>query len=259
MPGREDFGIIRARLMGDPRAHDAGDRLVEAGLAEEDTAVVTVAGLVGLLGLYAAINTDDGVLSGDGISAARAALSTSKSVARGVVDALTSSGLLRAADGGVYLAGFSDAYGPLIERRERDRKRKASVRGTSAGRPKDVRAHRTVPDRTEPKEAPGEASAGHPEDVRGTRSHLSSSVRQELGMHGVRVGDLNGSPVTWEKQIAAALKDGWSVTGVAAAIKGAPALASPFEVLKSRKSTSTPPVPGKYDDVGSEVETGGES
>ena len=78
------------------------------------------------------------------------------------VSALTAVGFLDQSEGGLTIHDWHDYAGRLIERRRMDAERKRrsrelskaldtpiTVRGTSAGHPQDVHAHRTVPNRTE--------------------------------------------------------------------------------------------------------------
>jgi len=169
MPGREDFAIIRARLMADDRACAAADLYVEDGLAVELTALSTVVGHIAQLGLWAVRETDDGVLPGSGVGIVAAATATPRSAAKRIIDALMSAGLLRDVartsdgQGGIYLVGFQDCYEAIIRKRKVDAERKAQARlgskssgrrsdvaRTSGGRPSDVprMSERTVPYRT---------------------------------------------------------------------------------------------------------------
>jgi len=144
MPGRDDFAIIRARLLADDRAHRAAELYVEAGIAVAATALATVVGHVAEIGLWASRETDDGVLPGDGVTAVAVATMSARTVAQTAVTALMQCDLLRAQDGGVYVAGFADCYWPMIQKRRSDAERKAQERaqkrdGESARRPTDVR------------------------------------------------------------------------------------------------------------------------
>lgn len=159
IPGREDFAIIRARLLADPRAMTAADAYVDAGIAVEDTATATVVGHIASLGLWTSRETDDGILPGDGIAAFRVAATCTRRVADLALTCLLQAKLLRRIRGGLYLVGFSECYAPIIRRRARNRenavqarKRKsvADVDDTSATGHGDVSDHQTRPDQTRP-------------------------------------------------------------------------------------------------------------
>lgn len=181
MPGREDFAIIRARLLSDPRAHQAATLYIERGIALEATALAAVVGHVAMLGLFASRETDDGVLPGDATIVLRMSAGCPSDVARTSADILRTVGMTRPADTdhgpGTYLCGFSDCYQPIVEKRRADAQRKLQarltastgrpkdIRGTSTGRPRDVRAYRTGPDRKDPPPPPkgGEIAPSAPE------------------------------------------------------------------------------------------------
>lgn len=182
MPGRNDFGILKARALGDPRVLRAAERYVEAKIAREETSLPAVLGHLSMLGLWLAINSDDGVLPGDGVATVCAATLSSPFLARKIiailrepdVDLLTSEGVAReracicaptcagaCARGPFRLRGFDDAYGPLLQAREtnrtkakRWRRKQLDVPSNVTGDvPSDVARHvtgsRTGPYRTE--------------------------------------------------------------------------------------------------------------
>jgi hypothetical protein len=128
MPGRDDFAIIRARLLADERAHKAAALYVERGLAVEATALATIVGHVACFAVWATRETDKGILPGDGVAAASVALMVPPSTARLVVDALREAQLLRGLDVGTYLVGFRDCYSALFNKRKADRHRLAQAR-----------------------------------------------------------------------------------------------------------------------------------
>ncbi len=137
MPIRDDFGIIRARLLTDPRTHEAADLYVKAGLALPATALAAVVGHVVQLSIFAIRDADDGLLRGDGIPALCAALFCDRTTAAGFRCALSTAGLLRETQEGTYIVGFSDTYKGLLERRRRDAERRSQAR--NAARPQDIR------------------------------------------------------------------------------------------------------------------------
>lgn len=119
MPGRNDFGILRSDFAADERANRAAELYAEKGLASEDVALGAVAGHICMLGLYAMRETDTGTLPADGVAFVHAATMMPRSVCRVVIECLTSAGLLRPIpEGGLYLVGFRDCYGPIIEARK---------------------------------------------------------------------------------------------------------------------------------------------
>lgn len=187
MPGSNDFAIVRARLLADDRAHRAAELYVEAGIAVAATALAAVIGHVAEIGLWAVRETDDGVLPGDGVTAIAVATMSTRNVAQAVVTALTQRDLLRVREDGVYVAGFSDCYEPLLRKRRNDAARRAQERAgkrdaasarrrsdvqrTSKRPPTDVAAtsprgrglpDRTGPDRTgsSPQPSPGGEGGG---------------------------------------------------------------------------------------------------
>lgn len=132
MSGRNDFGILRSTFLSDDRAHKAADLYAERGWAHEDLAVAMVGGHIALLGLHAMLQTDDGILPGDGVAFAHAALAVPRSMAREIVSVLETSGLLRRVENGsLYLVGFKDCYVPIVEARETDKIRKRVTRAKS--------------------------------------------------------------------------------------------------------------------------------
>lgn len=204
MPGREDFAIIRARLVADERAHVAAAQYVACGLAVEATALSTVIGHVAQLSLWAMRETNSGILPGDGVSTVSVATLSPRSVAQETVKCLISSGLLRAKGTGLYIAGFRDCYSSIVAKRKADRARVASKReeqksqrsrgdvaATSERRSGDVAAEsqRTVPCRavpcpTEPKDNPptpngggGSTSSPHEPQAPRTPEPLSTGDR----------------------------------------------------------------------------------
>lgn len=177
MAGRNDFGIIRSEVLTDRRVHKAADLLVSRGLATEATAFATVCGYIGLLGVWAMRETDDGVLPDDGVWAIHLATVTPRAQAAQIVEVFRDADLLREQGAGQYLVGFDAAYQAIVDRRTADREAKALKRAEEAearrlraekiaaakaasavqdgarnGRPQDVRT----------------TSAGHPKDVAST-------------------------------------------------------------------------------------------
>lgn len=165
MPGREDFAIIRARLLADERAHKAAAEYVARGIAVEATSLSTVIGHVAQLSLWAMRETNSGILPGDGVSTVSVATLSPRSVAQEVVNCLVSAELLRVKATGLYIAGFRDCYSSIVAKRKADRARVASKReeeksrrsrgdvaATSERRSGDVAAEsqRTVPCRAVP-------------------------------------------------------------------------------------------------------------
>lgn len=132
MAGREDFGILRSEIMTDRRVHRAADLLVQRGLAVEATSFPTVCGYIGLLGLWAMRETDNGVLPDDGVLPVQLATTTTRSVAQEIVRVLVEVTLLRPEDAGLYLAGFEDCYKPIVDRREANKEAKALERAEAA-------------------------------------------------------------------------------------------------------------------------------
>lgn len=118
MAGRDDFGILRSSLFTDDRARAAAELYAARGLAVEDTALATVAGHIGMLGLWAMRETDDGVLPKDGLAVVEDVTRTSRGRARVILQTLTDAGLLRQSGSGIYLVGFKDCYESIIERRD---------------------------------------------------------------------------------------------------------------------------------------------
>lgn len=129
MPGRKDFGILRSSFSGDARAQHAAELYAARGFAAEDFAFATVAGHIVQLGLWTMLQTDDGVLPGDGLAAAKDATRMDKGPARDMLAALLEAKLLRQVDGGLYLVGFEDCYRPIIGRREQNRRASEKARG----------------------------------------------------------------------------------------------------------------------------------
>lgn len=133
MPGRDDFAIIRARLLADPRARSAARAYVALGLAVKETSLGTIVGHVACLGVWASRETDDGVLPGDGVAAFIAATYVQDEAAERCVAALVESGLLRPSEGGYYVTGFLDCYRAILAKREADRARIAKKRAARKG------------------------------------------------------------------------------------------------------------------------------
>lgn len=195
MAGREDYAIVRARAISDPRLLRAAELYVETKLAREETALAAVLGHVACLGLWASRETSDGILPGDGVSMVRAATASTTSVARRIVtclraedvDLITSEGC---ENNQLRLRGFVEAYRPLIEERLRkarwaqEKRERGQPNGervdvhvdatsTSSGRPRSVDvdpracsasrvapdARVTGPDRTESPQPPAERGA----------------------------------------------------------------------------------------------------
>jgi hypothetical protein len=195
MPGREDFAIIRARLVADERAHKAAAEYVACGLAVEATSLSTVVGHIAQLSLWAMRETNSGILPGDGVSTIGVATLSPRSVAQEVAKCLISAGLLRAKGTGLYIAGFRDCYSSIVAKRKADRARVASKReeqksqrsrgdvaATSERRSGDVASVsqrtvpcRAVPDRAEAEEKPPSASGGSSK-----ASPLTDKERDEL-------------------------------------------------------------------------------
>lgn len=154
MAGREDFAIVRARLLADPRTHKAAQLYIAEGLAVPATALATVVGHVAMLGIWATRETDDGTLGLEPeipVGIACLVPATDPLTAKYIVHHLTTAGLLkRKGRKGLYVAGFADCYEPLIRRRERNRENAAAARQRArvADVASDVSDHRTGPDRT---------------------------------------------------------------------------------------------------------------
>jgi hypothetical protein len=145
MPIREDFAIVKARALSDPRLLRAAELYVEKKLAREETALATVIGHVACLGLWTMRETDDGTVTGDGLSTVRAATGTTTRVARVILECLRSEGVDLVTSEGcevgrVRLRGFVDAYRPVVMDRQRKAKwaqeRRASM-STSTSTPAD--------------------------------------------------------------------------------------------------------------------------
>lgn len=132
MPGRNDFAIIRARLLADDRAHKAADLYVKAGIAAAPTALAAVVGHIAELGLWASRETDDGILPDDGIGVVSVATMSPRDVARVIVRSLTRANLLRPVESGVYVCGFAECYSVLFNKRNRDRANAAKARAAKA-------------------------------------------------------------------------------------------------------------------------------
>lgn len=128
MPGREDFAIIRSGLLTDERAHAVAAEYVRRRWAKEPYALATVVGHVAMLGLWASRETEDGILPGDGVTAAWAALMQPRDEVRAILEVLTTHGMIRDVDGGRYLVGFRDCYAPLLQRRAKNRENAAKAR-----------------------------------------------------------------------------------------------------------------------------------
>lgn len=120
MPGRNDFGILKARALSDPRILRAAELYVERRLAREETAFAAVVGHVTMLGLWASRETDDGAIPGDGAAVVAGATLCGPGTARKIVGVLRSEGvdLITGPDGALRLRGFAEAYQPLVTRRE---------------------------------------------------------------------------------------------------------------------------------------------
>lgn len=125
MPGRNDFGILLARSLADPRIVRAADRYVELRIARKETALAAVLGHVTCLGLWLSTNTNDGRMNGDGASVVAAATLCGMPVAQKVVEALSAPDvdlITRDAEG-LRMRGFAEAYAPLLSRRAKTAER----------------------------------------------------------------------------------------------------------------------------------------
>lgn len=223
MPGRDDFAIVRSSLLTDERTHRAAEEYVKRKWATPDTAVPLVVGHVALIGLWTSRETDNGVLPGTGTIPVMAALMTSRTHATAVIEILRSVGLLRDVEGGVYACGWSDCYAPIIERRERDRVRKAKDR--SSGHPADVQGMSsgcpgaptgpTGPDRPNPP-VPTDSGGSRTPSSEGRNGHdpTLKTIKGALAMAEViRNGkDVSGDRRAAAKAITEAIKAGTAST-----------------------------------------------
>src|SRR3990167_8100101 len=82
MPGRNDYGMLPAKALTDPRVLRAAELYVQHRIAREATAVLAVGATMGYLGLWASRESDNGIVPGDGVAAVRAATLCSPSTAR---------------------------------------------------------------------------------------------------------------------------------------------------------------------------------
>lgn len=172
MAGRDDFGIIRSGLLTDARARNAAELYAQRGLAVEDTALATVCGHIGILGLWAMRETDDGVLPGDGLAVVEDVTRTSRGRARVILQTLLDAELLRPVDGGVYLVGFKSCYDSIIDRREANAESKRIARA-EAKLAREERA-RALAQKEGDKKSVTVTSSGRTKDVTRTSGQTSS-------------------------------------------------------------------------------------
>jgi hypothetical protein len=191
MAGREDFGVLRSSFLTDARALRAADLYAAAELAHEDAALAMVAGHVAMLGLWAMRETDDGVLPGDGVSVARVATLMPTSLCRQVMAYLTEAGLLRPVEAGVYLVGFRDCYGSILDRREANREANRLARAEAAKaraeRAEKVRARSPAKPRAERRGAVSNTSAPRGDHVSNTPAPRVADVTHPSGPTGTFV------------------------------------------------------------------------
>jgi len=144
MPGREDFGILKARALADPRVLRASELYIEKKLARAETAHAAVLGHLTCLGLWASRETNSGSIPGDGVAVVSAATLSGPTVARVIVGILRAKDvdLITGDDGDLRLRGFVDAYRPLIAKREGNARRTDKWRREKASRDGDGDASR---------------------------------------------------------------------------------------------------------------------
>jgi len=130
MAGRKDYAQIQARLLADPRAHEAARLYIERDIATAATALGTVVGHIAMLGLWTLRETDNGMLTGDGILTVSVACMVDIQTAERVAESLRKAGMLkiRGKKSSVFLAGFRECYGGVIDGRRRNRKKAKAFR-----------------------------------------------------------------------------------------------------------------------------------
>lgn len=130
MAGRNDFGILKARALGDARVLRAAELYTRSRLAKDEVSLGAVLGHVVCLGLWTSRETDDGRLPGDGVAVLRAALIVSTPTAKRILEILTAPDvdLITQDEQGLRLRGFNEAYLPLLQKRETARDRAAKSR-----------------------------------------------------------------------------------------------------------------------------------
>lgn len=165
MPARQDFAKLHYRALTDPRFDDAGRGLVSLRLAAAISAADTARALFLRLAQYCLrLNDRDGMLPGDGVSTARAALGLGPREAAQVLDTLTQADLLEEEEAGLRIRGFRETYGKLFK-----------VRDSAAEAMRELRAAE--------KAAAEESGTSHPEAGHdgGTFDERSSNVSVTLG------------------------------------------------------------------------------
>lgn len=228
MAGREDFGILRSQVLTDMRIHAAAAALVDKKLAVEATSFSTICGYIGLLGLWAMKETDDGVLPGDGILPVQLATTASRSVAQEIVKVLIGASLLRPVDGGLYLAGFDDCYKPIISRREANREAKALERAEAAAA-RAERAKKLAASGFKPKtKGVKRTSRGRHDDI------TQPSVTTDRAVPAV--------PSASERNGTAGVMDSHPVVSGGAALASDAAAAPPSATIVERNGTTAAPL-----------------
>lgn len=165
MPGRQDFAIIRSRFFADGRLHTAAELYVKVGIAAQETAVAAVVGHIAMLGAWAVVNTDDGVLRGHPEAVISVATNSPAETAKKMCACLLEADLLREhhddgsddcrRDGkryrNLYLVGFGECYRPVIARRkanaasvQKHRKRRVESSGKQSPSVEPTQAQRVV-------------------------------------------------------------------------------------------------------------------
>ncbi len=285
MPGREDFGIVRLRVLTDPRVHDAAARFVKARIAKEATALSTVAGVLALLGGALARDTDDGNLPGDAVFYL-GMLGYDRRVASAIIESLRGADLMD----GARLRGFDDCYSSLLKDRAASRGRReaareaarqekvggkggtvadgsANRRGTDADGSPVTGTVRTGPVRTEPGEAaappaPASTAPAPAEDprtipepaVRGldgkARHEFTARGLGALAAHNLVSRDLAGAMA--QGATAAELAE-WAVKGWDPSKRNDDNLRAFWVARKARKGREAPIDPAERERIQNEV------